>query len=65
MRENGAMTKPVNLRLARKAKEREEARRRAAANAAAHGRPKAERKAEEAEAARAARALDGKRIEDE
>lgn len=59
------MTKPVNLRLARKAKEREAARRAADANAAAHGRTKAERLVAEAETARAARSLDGKRIEDE
>lgn len=53
----------VNLRLARKARRREQDEARAAANRARFGRPKVERDAEAAEASRAARALDGKRIE--
>ncbi len=52
----------VNLRLARKARRREEDEARAAANRARFGRPKAGRDAQAAEASRAARELDGKRI---
>jgi len=55
----------VNLRLARKARRREEDERRAAGNRARFGRTKAEREAGAAEASRAARALDGARIEGE
>lgn len=53
----------VNLRRARKARLREEDERRAAENRARFGRPRAERDAQSAEADRAARALDGSRIE--
>ena len=55
----------VNLRQARKARRREEDERHAAANRARCGRTKAEREAGAAEASRAARALDGARIEGE
>lgn len=55
----------VNLRQARKARRREEDERHAAANRARFGRTKAEREAGAAEASRAARALDGARIDDE
>lgn len=55
----------VNLRQARKARRREEDERHAAANRARFGRTRAEREAGAAEASRAARALDGARIEGE
>lgn len=55
----------VNLRQARKARRREEDEQRAAANRARFGRTRAERDAGAAEASRAARALDGARIEGE
>ena len=55
---------PVNLNRARKARAREEARRKADANAVRHGRTRAERKATEAEAAREARRLEGHRTDD-
>ena len=55
----------VNLRQARKVRRREEDERHAAANRARFGRTKAEREAGAAEASRAARILDGARIEGE
>lgn len=57
------MAEIVNLRAARKAKERTADRVQADANAAKFGRSKAERQREAAEAARAKRALDGARRE--
>ena len=53
--------KPVNLNHARKARAKEEARRKADANAALHGRTKAERAADAAEAERRAKTLDDHR----
>lgn len=57
------MAEVINLRLARKAKARAEADKQADANRAKHGRTKAERAHAKAEADRAARELDGKRLE--
>lgn len=53
------MAKIVNLRLARKARERADAAQAAAENRARFGRTKAERAAQEEESARLARKLDG------
>ena len=53
------MAEVVNLRAARKAKDREAARAKADANAARFGRTKAEREIEAARAEKAARDLDG------
>ncbi|GAC1417674.1 MAG: hypothetical protein NVSMB69_18640 [Novosphingobium sp.] len=53
----------VNLRMARKARARNEAAETAAANRAKFGEAKPTRKAREAELARAARVLDGTRRE--
>jgi hypothetical protein len=53
----------VNLRLARKAAARRTKEADAANNRAAHGRTRAEREATRAEAARAARLLDGAKRE--
>ena len=58
------MTKVVNLRLARKAKDRGEAAAKAAANRALHGRTKAEKQGEKADKERLARLLDGIRRDD-
>ncbi|UAK23732.1 DUF4169 family protein [Sphingomonas nostoxanthinifaciens] len=58
------MAEIVNLRRARKARDRAEAAAHATANRARHGRTKADRSATEAEAARAEQRLDGHRIED-
>jgi hypothetical protein len=55
--------KVVNLRQARKAHARSVARMAADANAARHGRTKAQREAEEKAAERARRALDGHEVE--
>ncbi|WP_298432961.1 DUF4169 family protein [uncultured Jannaschia sp.] len=57
------MAKLVNLKAARKARDRDAARAAGDANAAKHGRTKAEREAERAAAAKAARDLDGHRRE--
>lgn len=57
------MSKPVNLRLARKAKARAAKKADADANAARFGRTKPERRADDADATREARRLDGHRIE--
>jgi hypothetical protein len=59
------MAEIVNLRLARKVKQRGEAERQAAANRARHGQTKAERLRQEQETARQAKQLDGHRREDE
>lgn len=53
----------VNLRMARKARARDEAQALAVANRAKYGEAKPARKAREAEAARADRMLDGARRE--
>lgn len=53
----------VNLRLARKAAARSAKEAQATANRAVHGRTRAERAATKAEAARAARLLDGAKLE--
>ena len=58
------MTEIVNLRLARKQKARDEARRQGDANAAKHGRSRAQKSVEAADAARAASHLDQHRRED-
>ena len=55
----------VNLRRARKAKDRSDREKTAAANRAAFGRPKAEKAKAAAERERAARALEGHRRDDE
>lgn len=57
------MAEIVNLRIARKQKARAEARAEAAANAARHGQGKAARALQQAEADKAARLLDGHRLE--
>jgi len=56
------MAEIVNLRMARKAKAREEAGKQAEANRTKHGRGKAERALSKAEAERAARALEGAKL---
>ncbi|MGD9810476.1 MAG: DUF4169 family protein [Sphingobium sp.] len=53
----------VNLRMARKAKKRSAAEANAAANRALHGRTKAQKRADAADKARVARALDGAKRE--
>ncbi|SIO26528.1 protein of unknown function [Rhodovulum sp. ES.010] len=55
----------VNLRAARKAKARAEKRARGDANAAKHGRTRARKAAEEADAACARKTLDAHRLEEE
>lgn len=55
------MGEVVNLRMARKAKKREEAQAQAATNRALHGRTKAQRLADAQDKARAAKLLDGAR----
>jgi len=57
------MAEIVNLRAARKAKQRSVADAEATANRAAHGRTKAQKKAAAAEAARQDRTLDGAKLE--
>jgi hypothetical protein len=52
------MTEIINLRLARKARNRSKAAQQATENRALHGRPAAERQRQQAEAERAARQLD-------
>lgn len=54
----------VNLNRARKARDKAAARAAASANRAAHGRTKAERTQAETEGERAARLLDGSKLED-
>ena len=58
------MAEIVNLRQARKARDRKVRASQADANRALHGRTKAERAAEEASRSRLDRALDGARRED-
>ena len=57
------MTKPINLRQARKRKAREDKARQAEANRVAHGTPKAVRDLEAARRAKLAKAVDGHRLE--
>lgn len=57
------MAPVVNLNRFRKAKKREEAQQRAVENRALHGRGKKERRETAADRQRAARDLDGKRID--
>lgn len=59
------MTTPINLNKARKARDRAEAKAQADANAAKHGRTKAERLAEAARDAKARQLLDGHEMEDD
>ena len=56
------MAEIVNLRMARKARERQEAATKAAQNRAAHGRTLAEKRSAEAERERLAAVVDGARI---
>ncbi|WP_221792305.1 DUF4169 family protein [Aquisediminimonas sediminicola] len=58
------MGEVINLRQARKARDRSAKQVQAAANRALHGRNKAQRQAEEMEAARLAHLLDGAKIDD-
>ena len=58
------MGEVVNLNRVRKDRAKAEARATAAANRAVHGRSKAERSLSEAERERAARLLDGAKLED-
>ncbi len=55
------MAKPVNLRAARKARERQERRAEADQNAARHGRTKEQKKLEETQAEQARSRLDAHR----
>lgn len=57
------MAEVINLRMARKAKDRAEKARRADANRAKFGQAKADRKARRAETDRATRELDGKKLD--
>ena len=57
------MAEIVNLRLARKARDRAQAEQDAAANRAKFGRTKAQKAQQESDAARQARTLDGAQIE--
>lgn len=59
------MAEIVNLRLARKARQRGEADRQAAANRARHGESKADKVRRRQEAERLARTVDGARREDD
>jgi hypothetical protein len=59
------MAEIVNLRLARKAKQRGEAERQAQANRSKHGETKGEKLRRKQEADRLARTVDGARREDE
>jgi len=59
------MAEIVNLRLARKARDRKEAQDRAQANRALHGQTAAERKANKAERTRLDRTVEGARREPE
>lgn len=57
------MAEVINLRLARKAKDRAEKARQAEANRVKFGQTKAQRKARKSEEDRAARELDGKKLD--
>jgi hypothetical protein len=59
------MAEIVNLRLARKARQRAEAERQAAANRASHGETKGEKLRRRQEAERLARTVDGTRREED
>ncbi|MEL6793711.1 MAG: DUF4169 family protein [Pseudomonadota bacterium] len=59
------MAEIVNLRRFRKSRSREDARREADANAARHGRAKAEKQRDATEAEKAKRDLDGHKLKDE
>lgn len=59
------MAEIINLRMARKARNRTQAEKQAAENRAKYGQPKAERMKQRADAERRARALDGARREGE
>jgi hypothetical protein len=59
------MPEIVNLRLARKARQRSEAERQAAANRASHGETKGEKLRRRQAAERLARTVDGARRDDE
>jgi hypothetical protein len=59
------MAEIVNLRTARKAKQRGEAAKQAAVNRSKHGETKGEKLRRKQEAARLARAVDGARLEDD
>ena len=61
----GPMAQITNLTRFRKDKARAEKRKAADENAAKHGRTKAQKAAEKAEAARTARSLDGHRRDDD
>ena len=58
------MTSVINLRQARKDRDRAEKRAKADANAAKHGRTKAQKAVEKADADRAAKHLDGVKRDD-
>ncbi len=58
------MAEIVNLRAARKARDRQQAEQKAAENRAKFGRNKAQKQRDRIEAERAARAIDGARIEE-
>ncbi len=58
------MAEVINLRMARKAKGRAGLAQKAAENRVLHGRTRAERQRQEAEAARAERLIDGARREE-
>ncbi|MDQ4421777.1 DUF4169 family protein [Sphingobium sp. DEHP117] len=57
------MAEVVNLRMARKAKKRQEAQAQAATNRALHGRTKAQKQADALEKTRVAKLLDGAKRE--
>ncbi|WP_417493522.1 DUF4169 family protein [Maricaulis sp.] len=57
------MTKPINLKQVRKRKARREKAKKAEANRLLHGQPKAVTDLAKARAAKAARELDGKKLE--
>lgn len=57
------MSKPVNLKQARKRKARAEKAKKAEANRIAHGQPKAVTDLAKARAVKAARELDGKKLD--
>jgi hypothetical protein len=59
------MAEIVNLRLARKAKQRSDAEKKAAANRAQHGETKGEKLRRQQEAARLAHMIDGAKREDD
>jgi hypothetical protein len=58
------MAEVINLRLARKARSRDQAAKAAAANRAKHGQSKAEKATTQVETARITRLLDGAKLDD-